>query len=79
MCPVIGFGGIEYKEWNIRRSYERWMITYQDVRGNMCEAEKIYANDKVSTRRIEEENEKKRLENTYNSHKTRGKMKKIII
>lgn len=28
----------------------------------MCEAEKIYANDKVSARRIEEENEKKRLE-----------------
>ena len=25
----------------------------------MCEAEKIYANDKVSARRIEEENEKK--------------------
>ena len=39
-----------------------WMITYQDVRRNMCEAEKIYANDKVSARRIEEENEKKRLE-----------------
>jgi len=36
-----------------------WMITYQDVRRNMCEAEKIYANDKVSTRRIQEENEKK--------------------
>ena len=36
-----------------------WMITYQDVRRNMCEAEKIYANDKVSARRIE--NEKKRL------------------
>ena len=49
-----------------------WMITYQDVRRNMCEAEKIYANDKVSTRRIEEENEKKRLEGTYKSHKTRG-------
>ena len=39
-----------------------WMITYQDVRRNMCEAEKIYANDEVSARRIEEENEKKRLE-----------------
>lgn len=39
-----------------------WMITYQDVRRNMCEAEKIYANDKVSMRRIKEENEKKRLE-----------------
>lgn len=38
----------------------------------MCEAEKIYANDKVSARRIEEENEKKRLDGTYNSHKTRG-------
>lgn len=38
----------------------------------MCEAEKIYANDKVSARRIEEENEKKRLAGTYNSHKTRG-------
>lgn len=49
-----------------------WMITYQDVRRNMCEAEKIYANDKVSMRRIEEENEKKRLAGTYNSHKTRG-------
>ncbi len=49
-----------------------WMTTYQDVRRNMCEAEKIYANDKVSARRIEEENEKKRLAGTYNSHKTRG-------
>lgn len=49
-----------------------WMITYQDIRRNMCEAEKIYANDKVSARRIEEENEKKILEGTYNSHKTRG-------
>lgn len=39
-----------------------WMITYQDVWRNMCEAEKIYANDKVSMRRIEEENERKRLE-----------------
>lgn len=39
-----------------------WMITYQDVRRNMCDAEKIYANDKVSARRIEEENEKKKLE-----------------
>lgn len=39
-----------------------WMITYQDVRINMCEAEKIYVNDKVSARRIEEENERKRLE-----------------
>ena len=38
-----------------------WMTTYQDVRRNMCEAERIYANDKVSARRIEEENEKKRL------------------
>lgn len=28
----------------------------------MCEAEMIYANDKVSTRRIEKGNEKKRLE-----------------
>ena len=28
----------------------------------MCEAEKIYANDKVSARRIEEENAKKKLE-----------------
>lgn len=36
-----------------------WMITYQDVRRNMCEAEKIYANDKVSARRIKEENEKR--------------------
>lgn len=49
-----------------------WMTTYQDVRRNMCEAERIYANDKVSARRIEEENEKKRLAGTYNSHKTRG-------
>ncbi len=39
-----------------------WMITYQDVRRNMCDAEKIYANDKVSARRIVEENEKKKLE-----------------
>lgn len=38
-----------------------WMITYQDVRRNMCEAEKIYANDKVSAQRIKEENEKKKL------------------
>lgn len=38
-----------------------WMITYQDVRRNMNDAEKIYANDKVSVRRIEEENEKKKL------------------
>lgn len=37
-----------------------WMITYQDVRRNMCEAEKIYANDKVSARRIEEENVRKK-------------------
>ena len=36
-----------------------WIITYQDVRRNMCEAEKIYANDKVSMRRIKEENEKR--------------------
>lgn len=49
-----------------------WMITYQDVRRNMCEAEKIYANDKVSKQRIKEENEKKRLEGTYNSHKSKG-------
>lgn len=28
----------------------------------MCEAEKIHANDKVSARRIEEENAKKKLE-----------------
>ncbi len=38
-----------------------WMITYQDVRRNMCEAEKIYANDKVSAQRIKEENENKKL------------------
>lgn len=38
----------------------------------MCEAEKIYANDKVSKQRIKEENEKKRLEGTYNSHKSKG-------
>lgn len=37
-----------------------WIITYQDVRRNMCEAEKIYANDKVSMRRIEEENQRKK-------------------
>lgn len=39
-----------------------WMITYQDVRRNMCDAEKIFANDKVSARRIIEENEKRKLE-----------------
>lgn len=51
-----------------------WMITYQDVRRNMCEAEKIYANDKVSVRRIEEENEKKRLEgNRKGADITNGK------
>ena len=51
-----------------------WMITYQDVRRNMCEAEKIYANDKVSTRRIEEENEKKKLEgNRKGADITNGK------
>lgn len=38
-----------------------WMITYQDVRRNMCDAEKIFANDKVSARRIIEENEKRKL------------------
>lgn len=37
-----------------------WMITYQDVRRNMCDAEKIFANDKVSARRIIEENEKRK-------------------
>ena len=36
-----------------------WMITYQDVRRNMCDAEKIYANDKVSAQRIKEENRTK--------------------
>ncbi len=51
-----------------------WMITYQDVRRNMCEAEKIYANDKVSTRRIEEENAKKKLEgNRKGADITNGK------
>lgn len=39
-----------------------WMITYQDVRRNMCDAEKIYANDKVSAQRIKECNKKKKLE-----------------
>lgn len=39
-----------------------WMITYQDVRRNMNDAEKIYANDKVSKQRIKEENERKRIE-----------------
>ena len=51
-----------------------WMITYQDVRRNMCEAEKIYANDKGSTRRIEEENAKKKLEgNRKGADITNGK------
>ena len=50
------------------------MITYQDVRRNMCEAEKIYANDKVSVRRIEEENARKRLEgNKFGADITNGK------
>lgn len=39
-----------------------WMIAYQDARRNMNDAEKIYANDKVSVQRIREENEKKKLE-----------------
>lgn len=38
-----------------------WMIAYQDARRNMNDAEKIYANDKVSVQRIKEENEKKKL------------------
>lgn len=38
------------------------MITYQDVRRNLSDTEKIFANDKVSLRRIKEENEKKKLE-----------------
>lgn len=38
------------------------MIAYQDARRNMNDAEKIYANDKVSAQRIREENEKKKLE-----------------
>lgn len=38
-----------------------WMIAYQDARRNMNDAEKIYANDKVSAQRIREENEKKKL------------------
>lgn len=38
-----------------------WMITYQNARRNMNDAEKIYANDKVAAQRIREENEKKRL------------------
>ena len=51
-----------------------WMITYQDVRRNMCETEKIYANDKVSVRRIEEENAKKKLEsNRKGADITNGK------
>lgn len=36
-----------------------WMITYQDVRRNLSDAEKIFANDKVSLQRIREENERK--------------------
>lgn len=66
---------VRCKEYDMKSDVMDWMITYQDVRRNMCEAEKIYANDKVSARRIEEENEKKRLEGTYNSHKTRGNNK----
>lgn len=51
-----------------------WMITYQDVRRNMCEAEKIYANDKVSVQRIKEENEKKKLDgNKLGADITNGK------
>lgn len=51
-----------------------WMITYQDVRRNMCEAERIYANDKLSARRIEEENKKKKLEgNKLGADITNGK------
>lgn len=45
-----------------RSEIMEWMITYQDVRRNMCDAEKLYANDKVSACRIIEENERKRLE-----------------
>ena len=51
-----------------------WMITYQDVRRNMCEAEKIYANDKVSMQRIKEDNEKKKLDgNKLGAYITNGK------
>ena len=39
-----------------------WMITYQDVRRNLSDAEKIFANDKVSLQRIKEENAKRKLE-----------------
>lgn len=39
-----------------------WMITYQNARRNMNDAEKIYANDKVAAQRIKEENEKRKLE-----------------
>lgn len=51
-----------------------WMITYQDARRNMNDAEKIYANDKVSVQRIREENEKKKLEgNKLGADITNGK------
>lgn len=51
-----------------------WMIAYQDARRNMNDAEKIYANDKVSAQRIREENEKKKLEgNKLGADITNGK------
>lgn len=47
----------KYYKYNNNR-----LIIYQNAIRNMCEAEKIHANDKVSARRIEEENAKKKLE-----------------
>lgn len=48
-----------------------WIITYQDVRRNMCDAEKIYANDKVYTQRIKEENRKRKSEAIAKSNRNR--------
>lgn len=44
----------------VNKAYEEVRKRETRVRRNMCEAEKIYANDKVSIRRIKEENERKK-------------------
>lgn len=51
-----------------------WMITYQDARRNMNDAEKIYAIDKVFTQKIREENKKKML----NGNKCGGQAKNQV-
>lgn len=55
-----------------------WMITYQDVRRNMCDAEKIYATDKVYTQKIKEWNKKRILEGSKNNKKREAIKRKEI-